>query len=83
MRSQGTHEEGLTLPRPLAFALSGGASLGAIQVGMLRALREAGITPELIALGYAGAAAFLAELPSVGPGPGIHGHPHFHPASEP
>lgn len=31
-----------------AFVLSGGASLGSIQVGMLLALAEAGITPELI-----------------------------------
>jgi NTE family protein len=32
----------------VAFVLSGGASLGAIQVGMLRALFERGITPDLI-----------------------------------
>ena len=31
-----------------AFVLSGGASLGSIQVGMLLALTEAGITPDLI-----------------------------------
>ncbi len=31
-----------------AFVLSGGACLGAVQVGMLQALREAGITPDLI-----------------------------------
>ena len=31
-----------------AFVLSGGASLGAVQVGMLLALAEAGITPDLI-----------------------------------
>lgn len=31
-----------------AFVLSGGASLGSIQVGMLLALAEAGITPDLI-----------------------------------
>lgn len=31
-----------------AFVLSGGASLGAVQVGMLRGLAEAGISPELI-----------------------------------
>jgi len=36
------------LPRPIAFAFSGGASLGAVQVGMLRALRTAGIQPDLI-----------------------------------
>lgn len=31
-----------------AFVLSGGASLGSIQVGMLLALAEAGIAPDLI-----------------------------------
>lgn len=36
------------LPRPVAFVLSGGASLGAIQVGMLRALDEAGVAPDLV-----------------------------------
>ena len=36
------------LPRPIAFAFSGGASLGAIQVGMLRALHTAGIQPDLV-----------------------------------
>src|SRR5512134_4008488 len=36
------------LPRPIAFAFSGGASLGAVQVGMLRALRSVGIQPDLI-----------------------------------
>ena len=32
----------------VAFVLSGGASLGSIQVGMAAALRERGITPDLI-----------------------------------
>lgn len=36
------------LPRPLAFVLSGGASLGATQVGMLEALDAAGIRPDLL-----------------------------------
>lgn len=36
------------LPHPIAFVLSGGAALGAIQVGMLRALRQAGIYPDMI-----------------------------------
>ena len=35
-------------PRPLAFVFSGGAAFGATQVGMLRALNEAGIVPDLI-----------------------------------
>ena len=33
---------------PTAFVLSGGGSLGAIQVGMLQALTEAGIQPDLL-----------------------------------
>lgn len=35
-------------PRPVAFVLSGGGSYGAVQVGMLRALAEAGIAPDLV-----------------------------------
>jgi NTE family protein len=35
------------LPRPIGFVLGGGGSLGAMQVGMLRALTEAGVTPDL------------------------------------
>lgn len=35
-------------PRPLAFVLSGGGAYGATQVGMLRALAEAGVVPELV-----------------------------------
>ena len=42
-RSQGGPTAGRT-----AFVLSGGASLGAVQVGMLRALYERGIVPDLI-----------------------------------
>lgn len=34
------------LPRPIAFALSGGASLGAMQVGMLQAAAAVGIRPD-------------------------------------
>jgi NTE family protein len=36
------------LPRPLAFVLSGGAGLGALQVGQLRALAELGIVPDIV-----------------------------------
>lgn len=36
------------LPSPVAFVLGGGGSLGAMQVGMLRALHEHGITPDLV-----------------------------------
>jgi NTE family protein len=34
------------LPRPLAFVLPGGGALGAYQVGILKALTEAGIEPD-------------------------------------
>ncbi len=36
------------LPRPIAFVLSGGSSLGALQVGMLQAVQESGIEPDLL-----------------------------------
>lgn len=36
------------LPRPVAFALGGGAAYGAVHVGMLRALHEVDITPDLV-----------------------------------
>ena len=47
-----------------AFVLSGGASLGAVQVGMLRALAERGIHPDLVVGASAGAinAALLAAV---------------------
>jgi NTE family protein len=49
----------------VAFVLSGGASLGAIQVGMLRALYERGIKPDLIVATSVGAVngAFIATRP--------------------
>lgn len=52
-----------TLPRPIAFAFSGGASLGAIQVGMLQALDTVGIRPDLLVGTSVGAlnAAVLAD----------------------
>src|SRR3954447_154342 len=48
-----------------AFVLSGGASLGAVQVGMLRALYERDIAPDLIVGTSAGAlnAAYIATRP--------------------
>jgi NTE family protein len=50
---------------PVAFVLSGGASLGAIQVGMLRALYERNIQPDLIVATSVGAinGAFIAARP--------------------
>jgi NTE family protein len=49
----------------VAFVLSGGASLGAIQVGMLQALYERGIRPDLIVGTSAGAlnGAYTASRP--------------------
>lgn len=38
----------LELPGPVGFVLGGGGSLGALQVGMLRALDERGIRPDLV-----------------------------------
>jgi NTE family protein len=51
--------------RRTAFVLSGGASLGALQVGMLRALYERGVAPDLLVGTSAGAlnAAFVAPRP--------------------
>jgi NTE family protein len=50
-----------------AFVLSGGGSLGAIQVGMLQALMEAGIRPDFVMGTSVGAinAAWLAAQPDV------------------
>jgi NTE family protein len=48
-----------------AFVLSGGASLGALQAGMLRALYELGVAPDVLVATSAGAinAAFVASRP--------------------
>src|ERR687889_586865 len=50
-------------PARVAFVLSGGASLGAIQVGMLRALLDEGIVPDTVVGTSVGAVngAFLAS----------------------
>lgn len=53
-------------PRPrTAFVLSGGVSLGALQVGMLEALYERGVAPDMLVGTSAGAlnAAFIASRP--------------------
>jgi NTE family protein len=49
-----------------AFVLSGGASLGAVQAGMLRALYERGVAPDLIVGTSVGAlnGAFIASRPA-------------------
>lgn len=44
----GTNNWSDRLARPVAFVLSGGASLGAIQVGMLRGLANVGVEPDLV-----------------------------------
>ncbi|MCB0973495.1 MAG: patatin-like phospholipase family protein [Actinobacteria bacterium] len=53
------------LPKPVGFVLSGGGSLGAYQVGMLRSLKAHGVVPDLIAGTSIGAwnGAVLAEDP--------------------
>jgi NTE family protein len=50
---------------PVAFVLSGGASLGASQAGMLEAIYERGIRPDLLVGTSVGAinAAFIASRP--------------------
>jgi NTE family protein len=52
---------------PVAFVLSGGGNLGAVQVGMLRALLEHHVTPDLIVGCSVGAlnGAALADQPSL------------------
>jgi NTE family protein len=51
-----------------AFVLSGGGSLGAVQVGMLLALAESGVTPDLLVGSSVGAvnAAWVASRPGLG-----------------
>jgi NTE family protein len=52
-----------------AFVLGGGGLLGAVEVGMLRALFEAGVTPDLI-LGTS-VGALNGALVAADPGPGV------------
>lgn len=53
------------IPRSIAFVLSGGASLGAVQAGMLGALYERDVRPDLIVGTSVGAinGAFIARRP--------------------
>jgi NTE family protein len=55
--------ERLRCPGPVAFVFSGGTSLGALHVGMLRAVLEAGIQPDFLVGTSAGAlnAAFVGR----------------------
>lgn len=60
--------DAVTAGRPtVGFVLSGGGSLGAVQAGMVLALAEAGIVPDVIAGASSGAlnAAFLAGRPGL------------------
>jgi NTE family protein len=57
------------LRTPIAFVLPGGASWGAVQVGMLRALTAAGIRPDLLvatSVGALNAAVFAARSDAAG-----------------
>lgn len=64
-RGEGTRH--IARMRRVAFVLSGGASLGAVQVGMLQALFERDIRPDLFVGTSVGAvnAAFMAARPEV------------------
>ena len=55
-------------PRPLAFVLSGGSASGAVQVGMLAALTDAGLRPDLIVGTSVGAVngSLMAASPETG-----------------
>lgn len=56
------------LPAPVAFVLSGGSNLGAVQVGMLRGLRRVGIEADLVVGSSVGAmnGAMIAAHPDDG-----------------
>jgi NTE family protein len=41
-------DSNLGLPHPVGFVLGGGGSLGAVQIGMLQALMEQRVTPDLV-----------------------------------
>lgn len=51
------------LPKPVAFVLSGGVALGAVQAGMLRAVQAFGIKPDFLVGSSVGAlnAAFIGQ----------------------
>jgi NTE family protein len=49
-RARRSAEVGIAeLPRPVGYVLGGGGSLGAVQIGMLRALGEHDVAPDLVA----------------------------------
>ena len=51
-----------------AFVLGGGGMLGAYEVGMLRALSEAGITPDVVVGTSVGAINGVFSSPAAAPG---------------
>ena len=57
----------VAIKRKTAFVLSGGGSLGAVQVGMMRALLAAGVRPDFVVGASVGAinAAYFACLPDL------------------
>ena len=59
----------MTEPSRTAFVLGGGGLLGAVEVGMLRALLEAGVEPDLL-LGTS-VGALNGALVAADPGPGV------------
>ena len=59
-------ERGPAVPRRTAFVLTGGGSLGAVQVGMMAALHDHGVVPDVL-VGTSVGAVNAAHL--AGPGP--------------
>ena len=57
------------LPRPIGYVLGGGAAYGAVQVGMLQALAETDLLPDLVVGTSVGSlnGAILAEDPVAAP----------------
>jgi NTE family protein len=67
LRGWTRRRDGREFARPVAFVLSGGGNLGALQIGMMRALLEHDVRPDLIVGCSVGAinGAGLAEDPSL------------------
>jgi NTE family protein len=67
LRGRTSRRDGRESDRPVAFVLSGGGNLGALQIGMMRALLEHDIRPDLILGCSVGAinGAGLAEDPTL------------------
>jgi NTE family protein len=67
LKGRADRRDGRARNRPVAFVLSGGGNLGALQIGMMRALLEHDIRPDLIVGCSVGAinGAALAEEPTL------------------